>query len=1206
MESLIRGKPWLILSTALLSIVVAMSGSLWAQVYSGSLTGIVTDPSGAVIPGAKVTLTDVGKQFEYTAITDATGHYLLRSLPPSTYNLKVEAAGFTTAVQSGIILTVNQSGMVDVAMQVGASATIVEVSATSAALLSTQEASTGQELDRRMINDLPLLGRGVFDLATLSPGMAPAAGFTGGSINFISNGSRNSTADILMDGASATSFEQNSGILEPLYTPSVDSVQEFKVQQSNFSAEIGFSGSTIINMVTRSGTNDFHGSGWWFFRDKSLNANNWFNNAAGVPLSPRRYNLFGATVGGPIKEDKTFFFFNYEGSRNTSAGTYRFGVPSEAMRKGDFGELCVEGFDAAGQCLNGEGQLWDPYSGTYDENVGGVVKSRFIPFNQMNLYESPGNPKLDGTIYQVRPGVGNLIDPVAAKMITYFPLPNLNVGQANYNIYDNYLKAASNTGRGDEWDVKIDHSFNENNRLSARFSRGSGFTTPANIFANPLDPVAQAPYPSSSYFFSTNYVRTMSPTTLLNFTLGFTRSYVYSKDIATAYPDYDPVKDLGFPEYITTSGFKATPAVAMDKYATSGNANIGSIPWGIYRSAPETFHLAGSWSRISGRHDLKIGGEGRMHRQNMTQPGEPAGTFWMDQNTTSQEPWYGGDSMASFLTGLGGESGWGEYEIPMWPATQSFRFAAYVQDNWKVTNKLTVNLGLRYDLETPRTERYNRMSYIDPNAPSPVVAPGFSNLTGAMKFVSPENRHNYGWDKNNWGPRFGFAYEATPKTVVRGGYGIFYQITTRGAAGVGAYGFAGFDRFTPWVTTFEWDGETPGARLSNPYPDGIWLPPGSSLGDMSYVGEGIKGPIVGWDATPYEQTWTMGIQHQLPGNIVVDANYVGKKGTKLFYGGAEGLNYLGPQIEAYSPEQIAGLKTYVPNPFYGILPSGSSLGGASEVQAYQLQLPHPQFTGVSGTVIPAANSIYHAFQLKVEKRFSQGLQFLITYTNSKSIDDASVTHGGLTWLGGRTSLQNPNNRRLERALSDWDMPQVLGITYVYELPFGRGRAFGNNWNPFVEAVLGGWKTNGIWRFSSGQPLPLGLSGGISLPTYGGQRPNLTGTLERNTGSDWRDRYFTNPEVVSVPEPNTIGNAPRNMGDVRSPGVNTANLSVLKEFYMNKFREGMHLEFRAEFFNAFNHPQFGAPDTTLEGGNFGVITYQQNDPREIQLALKFYW
>ncbi len=1205
MQIRLSEKPRGVRALILAVMIGVLSVSLWAQVYSGTLTGIVTDASGGVIPGAKITLTDMGKQLDYATTTDTVGRYLLRSLPPSTYRLKVEVAGFNTFVQDGIILTVNQSASIDATMQVGASAQVVEVSGFSAALMSTQEASTGQELDRRMINDLPLLGRGVFDLATLAPGMAPAAGFSGGTINFVSNGSRNSTTDILLDGTSGTSFEQNSGILEALFTPSVDSVQEFKVQQSNFSAEIGFSGSTVINMVTRSGTNAFHGSGWEFFRDNSLTANNWFNNSAGVPLGPRREHTFGGTVGGPIIKDRTFFFFNYEGNRSTSAGTYRFGVPSDAMRTGDFGEICAEGFDAQGQC-QGEGQLWDPYSGVYVPEADGVVKSRFIPYNRLDLYQSPGNPILDGTIYQVAPHPGNLIDPVAAKMIQYFPKPNLNVGQSNYNRFNNFIKAASGTSRDDVWDIKIDHSFNENNRLSAKFSRGTSFSTPANVFGNPLDPVATAPSPGTRHMFSANFTHTISPTSLLNVTFGFTRSYYNGSDLATAYPDYDPVKDLGFPEYIRTSGFKATPSMAMDLYATSGNMNIGSIPWGIYRAAPETFHLAGSWSRITGRHDLKIGGEGRMHRMNMDQPGEPAGTFWYDQNTTSQSPWYGGDSMASFLTGLGGESGWGEYEVPAVPATQSFGFAAYIQDNWKVTSKLTLNLGLRYDIDTPRTERYNRMSYIDPNAPSPVEAPGFTNLVGALKFASPDHRNGTGWDKNNWGPRFGFAYKLADKTVLRGGYGIFYQITTRGAAGVGAYGFQGFDRYTPWVTTYQWDGATPGARVSNPYPDGILLPPGNSLGDMSYVGEGIHGPILGQDATPYEQTWTLGIQHEVGAGIVLEADYVGKKGTRLFFGGASSINYLGPEIETYTPEQVAGLKTMVANPFYGILPDSSSLGGAPEVEQYQLLRPYPQFTGVDGIAPPIANSIYHALQLKAEKRFSHGIQFLGTYTWSKSIDDASVTHGGLTWLGGRTSLQDPNKRYLERALSDWDMPHVVGISYVYELPFGRNRAFGKSWNLFVEAVLGGWKTNGIWRFSSGQPLSLGLSGGASLPTYGGQRPNLNGTLTRNTGSNWREQYFTNPDVISTPDPNTIGNAPRNLSSVRSPGVNNANLSVLKEFYMNKFREGMHLEFRAEFFNAFNHPQFGSPDTTWDGGNFGAVTYQQNRPREVQMALKFYW
>lgn len=558
--------------------------------------------------------------------------------------------------------------------------------------------------------------------------------------------------------------------------------------------------------------------------------------------------------------------------------------------------------------------------------------------------------------------------------------------------------------------------------------------------------------------------------------------------------------------------------------------------------------------------------------------------------------------MASFLTGL---TSWGEYEVPIWDSSQSFQLAGYFQDNWKVTPRLTLNLGIRYDLETPRTERHNRMSYVDPTAPNPLQAPGFPTLKGVLAFVNGSDRHNYGYDPNNWGPRIGFAYRLADKTVMRGGYGIFYQITTRGAAGSGAYGFQGFDRYTEMEATYQWDGATPGARLSDPFPGGPLLPPGSSLGGMSYVGEGIRGPIKGMDATPYEQTWTFGFQHQLPGGIVLDANYVGKKGTKLFFGGASELNILGPQIERYDSAQIADLLTYVDNPFYGYIPDGTSLGGP-EVQAYQLQRPFPQFTGVNGIAFPVANSIYNAFQFRAEKRFSHGLEFLVTYTNSKSIDDASITHDGLGWLGGLISLQDPNNRELERSLSQFDLPQVLNISYVFELPFGRGKALGNKWNPVLNGFLGGWKTNGIWKFTSGFPIGLGFANSLALPTYGSQRPNLVGTLRRNTGPDFRDQYFANPEVVQEPAPYALGTAPRVVGSVRTPSYQNADVSLLKEIYLNKFREGMHLEFRAEFFDAFNHPQFCGPDTTLDGGSFGQVSCQHNAPREVQLAMKFYF
>jgi hypothetical protein len=1176
-------------------------GSLQGQVYSSSLTGIVTDPSRAVVSGAHVTLTDVGKQFDYNATTDNVGRYLLRSLPPSTYKLTVEAGGFSAFVQDRIALAVNQNATINVSLVVDANRSVIEVTAAAMAMLDTQDGTTGQGLDRMMINELPLLGRGVFDLANLAPGIHAPSGSIGGSNNFISNGSRNSTADVLMDGVSITSFEQNSGIVVPLFVPSVDSVQEFRIQQSNFSAEIGFSGATVVNMITRSGSNRFHGSAWEFVRNNILTANNWFANASGTQLAPRRYNLFGATVGGPIKKNRTFFFFSYEGLRDVNARTYTAGVPSAAMRRGDFSELCSAGFDAQGKCL-GDGQLWDPYSGVYDPDAGGVVRSRFVPFNRMDSYQSPGNPKLSGTSFQPPAKPGNLIDPVAQKIMAFFPQPNI-ADQARSNRFYNWFGTGSDRSRTDQWDLKIDHGFNEANRISTKFSRETDDWQPANSFGNSLDPNALGGSPGTIHLFALNFTHIIDPKSILSLSYGYSRNYIESNDILNAYPDVDPVTTLGLPAYIKTSGFKSSPAILIADYYSAGASNsIGSIPWGILRRSPETHHATGSLGRIQGPHDLRIGTEFRAHRISYCQPGAPAGIYGFDMNGTSERPYVGGDSMASFLTGFGS---WGYYEVPATVSTQSYQMAGYVQDNLKVRDRFTINIGLRYDLETPRTERYNRMSYIDVDSPSPLQAPGLLNLRGGLAFVDNKDRHNYGWDNNNFGPRFGFAYRLAEKTVVRGGYGLFYSTNTSGAAGTGGLGFQGFDRSTKWTTTYQNDGATPGALLHDPFPGGPLLPPGSSQGLMSYVGDAIRAPLRGMDATPYEETWSFGFQHELPGGIIIDANYVGKKGTKLYFGGASSLNTLGPEIEKYSPSQISDMLSFVPNPFYGRVPQDVPLGGP-EIQKYQLMRPFPQFTEVDVIAFPVANSIYHAFQARAEKRFSHGLQFLATYTWAKSIDDASVTHTGVSWLGGSVSLQDPNNRRLERGLSQFDIPHILGISYVQELPFGRGRAVGNNWNHMLESFLGGWKTNGIWRFSSGQPIGLWLADGISLPTYGLQRPNLTGTLRRNTSSSFIDQYFANPEVVVAPEHYAQGTAPRTIGSVRSPGINNANLSLLKEFYLNKLKTGAYLEYRAEFFNAFNHPQFCGPSTGLHSWDFGQVQCTANTAREVQMALKLYW
>jgi hypothetical protein len=461
-----------------------VSTSAWAQVTSGSLTGIVYDPTGAVVPGAKVLLTDMNKGYAYPTTTDAVGRYVITNLLPSTYKITVEASGFKTFIREGITMDVGTRSSVDVTLQLGATTQSVEVTG-AAPLLAAQDAVTGQEVDRVLINDLPLVGRAVLDLALMAPGVvqAPGAAFSPAGVgnNFSSNGGRNAVTEVLIDGVAATTYEPNTAINTLLYTPSVDAVQEFKIMQNNYTAEEGFTGNTYINMVLRSGTNTFHGSVYEFLRNDKLDANNWFSNRAGGKLPALRRNQYGLTFGGPIKKDKTFFFVDWDAMREHSGSTHSAGVPSDAEKAGDFGELCTaedmgsSTFDANGICSNSDHQLWDPYSGIYEAGTGRVLQVP-IPYNNLAAFQSAGNPNLDGTEYELPAVPGNLIDPVAAKMIQYYPRPNVGVdGQGNplagvYGRYNNWTASGINVTSNDQFDIRIDHRFSEKTAFNARYS----------------------------------------------------------------------------------------------------------------------------------------------------------------------------------------------------------------------------------------------------------------------------------------------------------------------------------------------------------------------------------------------------------------------------------------------------------------------------------------------------------------------------------------------------------------------------------------------------------------------------------------------------------------------------------------------------------------------------------------------------------------
>ncbi len=1199
---------WCWISAMLFAVLMLTPRGLSGQGYFGTAGGTVTDATGAVVPGAQVTLTDQEKGYTYAATTDGTGRYLFRSIAPGMYSVTVMSAGFEKTIRKNLHVDVNENATANVNLKVSGGAVSVEVQAQKQGV-DTEDATTGQVINRKFINDLPLVDRYVMDLTFLTPGvteMDDQCKNCGGT-DFVSNGSRGATADILMDGASVTNFEPNGGVTEAVYTPSPEAVGEFKVQQTNFSAEFGFSGATVINMVTRSGSNEFHGTVYDFIRNQKLDANDWFSNHYGYAISPLRKNNYGGSVGGPIFRNKTFFFFDWDGTRQTTQSNATIGVPSDAMKGGDFSEICSEyggTFDDTGMCSNPQGQIWDPYQAYYQSSdPAGAIRTQFIPYNNIATYASPGALALDGTSYQLSGAAGDLIDPVAQTMMSYYPEPNID----GADIYSNFYSSGPSYWYNDQFDVKIDHRFSERNLLSGKYSQDWNHSSSHNCFGNFLDPCASGANWNHAHMFTLNDTHTFSPKLLLTTTLGITRGSMMVDGYNAAGGVTDPLAKLGFPEYLNQSGFTGVPAIYMGNYYTAPDGNnAGTDPYGNYKQGRTTGQLTTTLDRQLGEQELKFGFEGRINQQNYIQTNAPNGIFNFSTYGSSGCPGNysdcGDDSMASLLMG-NADSGY--YEIQYEPASQNYRYAWFVQDNWKALPSLTLNMGMRYEISMPRTERHNRQNWFDPNVTSPLTGTSLGTLHGAEVFASPGKRSPYDIDWDDWQPRFGLAYQLNPKTVVRGGYGIYFSQTRSGANGLSSYSSEGFNQYTGMITTYKNDGATPYLRLSNPYPNGLNQPSGSSLGAMTDVGYNAVGPIRTDIRTPYAQSWSLGIEREVGWNTLLNVEYIGKKGTHLYFGGANARNILGPEVENYSADQIEALNEKVQNPFYGVITDANSSLSYETVSELQLELPFPQYTGVTTDVPPIATSIYNGLQISAEKNYSNGLQFLVSYSWSKSMDDASSDDDNVTWLGGFLSLQDPNKPWKEWSLSSFDIPQVFQASYTYDLPFGRGKAFFPNMPRVAQAAFGGWKTNGMWRLSSGRPLNFTIADGdgVPLPTYGTQRPNLTGKPKRNHGTDWIDNYFANPEVFQRPDDYTMGNAPRTIGGVRTPSAFSVNLSVEKDFSLESVRKGMNIEFRLETENAFNHPIFGTPDTAVDDSDFGVVSYQSNGPRQVQAGLK---
>jgi len=1127
----------------------------YCQRVTASLGGTVRDPSGAVVPEATVRVINTGTQVVTTESTDQKGHFLAPSLPPGQYSVVIEAKGFKKFQQTGITLDVNQTVSLDFTLEVGASTQTVQVTA-EAPMLDTSDAEIGQVITSKNILNLPLNQRNPYSLILLSPGVTGSIGnsFTGLQINV--NGGRSGTTDVLLDGVPSAPPTDDYKALTIF--PSVDAVDEFKVQTSNYSAEFGLSGGGIINVIYKSGTNSFHGSLYEFLRNSVMDANNFFSNEKGIPLASFKRSQFGASVGGPVLipklyngHNKTFFFADYEGLRQRSAAQASGTVPTAAERGGDFSNDTT----SSGAHIT----IYNPYT-----------TKTTSPYTRMPF---PGN---------IIPA--SMINPVAANVSKYWPMPNTT--GINGTQVDNWFVASVAPYDIDQGDVKVDQLISDRHRLSIRFSKRNPASYPAIYFPSSIE-IAQnaATNRQNAIGGGLDYTFTATPTYLLEFRWGFART-VYQ--ISTVSDGFDPTQ-LGFPSYIA----ETANALTFPGFEPAGYIGIGTgsqLALGSLAMQTQSWSLANT--KVFSRHTLHFGAEVRALANYSNQVGRSVGDYSF-ATTLTQGPnaltasSTAGDGFASFLLGLGSGTVTHNFKII---DTVSQYAAGYFQDDWKATDRLTLNLGLRYEIFFPRTERHNRMTFLDLTAPSPLAGPaGLPDLKGGLGYVGVNGnsrQQNLTYYKNV-SPRIGWAFQAAKNFVIRSGFGIFFQDSpNEAAATVNQTGWRSDSTFFGTI-----NGYSPAYTLSDPFPGGNFVPvTGSSLGLLTNVGLGIAAPIR-WSPTPYSENWNFDLQYQLPDNWLIDAAYVGNHGVFLTYTGQ--LNQLPTADLSLGPALLQN----VPNPFYGLITASGPLSGKT-VQLRYLLAPFPQFTGVQVVNDEGATSSYNSLQLSLQKRFSSNITLLAAFTGGKMLDDFSSNN--TSNFNGDGTNQDAYNLKADWGLSTADVSKRFVGSFVYALPFGRNQRFGSHWNRFTNAILGGWQANGILTWQTGLPLALSASNVANIFNPG-ERPNTNGQNAGLNGSvESRLNEYFNIADFSQPATYTLGNVSRTLPNIRAPGLRNLDFSLFKNFSVT---ERWKIEFRAESFNMFNTPQFSAPNTSVNSPSFGVIANQANAPRQTQLALK---
>ncbi len=1124
---------------ALLLLSVATSS---AQVFTAGVSGLVTDATGSGIPAATVKIRNTDTNDARQTETGSDGRYTLSQLKPGTYEVTVEAKGFKRYVETKLNLAASQSAEFNVPLQVGDAAQSVEVTA-AAPVLDTQSADKAVTLSQQAVISMPTNLRNPLVLVWQTAGVVAVR--TGISQapqeqnqnRFALNGGRDESAAILIDGVPVTAGDWGGA----LATPAIEAVQDVQVMRNTFDSQYGRTDGGVVSLVTKGGSDVFHGSAFDYLRNSNLDANSWDNDRAGVKKPSFQRNQFGGTIGGPIlKRKRLYFFGSYEGLRQGSPSSVLVNLPTALERSGDFS-----------QTFNPNGTLstiYNPFT-TRTDASGALIRDPF-----------PGNviPK-------------NLIDPVGAKVVSLWPDANQPGNPLTHAL--NYAKGGKAISTVDRMDTRIDWAKSERFSLFGRLTKSWEQDIAPVLYGNGADNNYGGFNPRHQIVMGATFVP--NATWVTNVLVGTGRW----REAQIAPTQGQSATAIGLPAALASQlGAPTIPQFTATNYPQFSNSRYLNDP-------RTTSNLQINNSKQFHNHSLKFGFITEVEQVNSTDVNSINFSFTRGMTsgpTAATDSTTTGNAVASLLLGTGA-SGTAPNNARL-ALTEKY-WALYVGDTWRIGRRLTLDYGIRYEAQLAPTERYNRFNDFAFQSASPLAGPsGLSNLKGGLAFVTSSNRGLYDAQKN-WAPRIGLSYKIMDNLVVRAGYGIFYP-----PAWAGALAADGFSAPTTWVSSVGGAGLVPSSVLSNPFPQGLIPPPGNTLGLSTLVGQTVNA-FQRSHPSSYVQTYSIDFQYQLSKSTMIEAGYSGTQGRKLFYGYSLNQNQLDPKYLSLG----SALNTQVANPFFGIIQNGNLSG--KTVPQYQLLLPFPQFTGVTlSGLTPGASSSYNALTMKLNRRFENGLSVLVTYQFSKAIDNASETQ---SWEIGDVQRNN-YNYSIERSISAHDVPQAFTASVLYELPVGRGRAHLNNTNRVVDAVAGGWQVSTAVRLGSGLPLAFSAPNSLSAYGYPGARPNISTLTDLTSGSQSPDHWF-NTTAVTAPAPFTIGSAPRWISNLRTGALDVSDISLAKTFQVF---ERLKATFRMDAFNVTNTPQYGRANTTFGSPTFGVITGTTNvTPRNIQAAIR---